>query len=211
MSEEITPGLAPAQKPKAKKAAVTNSEKPEDDQSDMAAPKGNKFWQARSRHGRKPIFATPDDIWGAAAEYFDWIEANPLFEDKLVTFQGSASHEPVAKMRAMTITGLCIFLDISMQAWTEYCVRDGFGDITARIAEIIRTQKFTGAAADLLNANIIAREIGLADKTEISGPDGGPVQVEPVKRPRLSREEWLASYVGAIPPALAAVPAKGGK
>lgn len=203
--------MSKPKKAKVKKAAAKEPSKPQDNPSPMPAPVGNKFWQARSKHGRNPIFKSPDILCAAAAEYFDWVEANPLFEDKLVTFQGAASHEPVAKMRAMTITGLCIFLDISMQAWTEYCSREGFGDITARIAEIIRTQKFTGAAADLLNANIIAREIGLADKTEISGPDGGPVRSEVVERPRLSREEWLASYVGAVPPALAAVPAKGGK
>lgn len=74
---------------------------------------GNKFWLVRSSHGRKPIFETPDDLWNAACEYFQWVEENPLYEDRLVTFQGSATHEPVAKMRAMTIAGLCLFLDIS--------------------------------------------------------------------------------------------------
>nr|WP_261640834.1 DNA-packaging protein [Erwinia mallotivora] len=36
-----------------------------------------------------------------------------------------------------------------------------------RAEQIIYNQKFTGAAADLLNANIIARELGLADKREV--------------------------------------------
>ncbi|MDR6901408.1 hypothetical protein J2W52_003032 [Rhizobium miluonense] len=36
----------------------------------MAAPKGNKFWMARSSHGRNPIFATPEDLWNACNEYF---------------------------------------------------------------------------------------------------------------------------------------------
>lgn len=35
--------------------------------------------------------------------------------------------------------------------------------------EIIRTQKFEGASADLLNPNIIARDLGLAEKQEHSG------------------------------------------
>lgn len=34
---------------------------------------------------------------------------------------------------------------------------------------VIYEQKFTGAAADLLNPNIIARDLGLADKKELSG------------------------------------------
>jgi hypothetical protein len=34
------------------------------------------------------------------------------------------------------------------------------------VEEIIRTQKFEGASADLLNPNIIARDLGLADKQD---------------------------------------------
>jgi len=141
----------------------------------MAAPAGNSFWQARSSHGRKPKFETPERLWEACCEYFDWVEANPLYEDKLVTFQGMASHEPVAKMRAMTVTGLCIFLDISFQNWTEYRERQDYSEVTSRVDDIIRTQKFQGAAADLLNPNIIARDLGLTDKQEIGGNPDSPI------------------------------------
>lgn len=72
-------------------------------------------------------------------------------------------------MRAMTLEGLCIFLDIARQTWDNYCQRDDFLEVTTRVAEIIRTQKFTGAAADLLNPNIIARDLGLAEKREHTG------------------------------------------
>ena len=78
-------------------------------------------------------------------------------------------------MRAMTIAGLCIFLDISQQAWSEYKKREGFGEVTTRVDEIVRTQKFQGAAADLLNPNIIARDLGLSDKQELTGANGAPL------------------------------------
>jgi hypothetical protein len=142
----------------------------------MAAPLGNRFWEARSSHGRAPIFASPDDLWKAATEYFEWVEANPLYEDKLVTFQGVATHEPVAKMRAMTIAGLCIFLDISRRGWDGYTGREDFVPICDKIEQVIRDQKFTGAAADLLNPSIIARDLGLADKQELTGKDGGAIE-----------------------------------
>jgi hypothetical protein len=138
----------------------------------MPAPKGNRFWEARSSHGRKPIFASPDDLQTACQEYFVWVEENPLWEDRLVTFQGTATHEPVAKMRAMTIGGLCIFLDIDRTTWIEYGKREGFSKVTREVDEIIRDQKFAGAAADLLNSNIIARDLGLTDKSELTGKDG---------------------------------------
>jgi hypothetical protein len=151
--------LMPKPTPKTKKARSV---------VDMPAPKGNDFWKVRSTHGRKPIFAVPDDLWAAAVEYFEWVEANPLYEAKPFAYQGDVTIATIAKMRAMTITGLCIFLDISQQAWSEYKQRDGFGEITTRVDEIIRTQKFEGASADLLNANIIARDLGLADKSELN-------------------------------------------
>jgi hypothetical protein len=141
----------------------------------MAAPIGNRFWEQRSSHGRAPIFATPDDLFAASCEYFEWVEKNPLYEDRLITFQGAATHEPVAKMRAMTIMGLCIFLDISRATWDNYRQRQDFLAITTRVEDIIRAQKFEGAAAELLNANIIARDLGLADKTELTGKDGSPL------------------------------------
>jgi len=132
----------------------------------------------RSSHGRQPIFADPDQLWLACCEYFEWVEANPLKEDKLVIFQGIATHEPVYKMRAMTIAGLCLFLDISQKAWGEYRQREDFGAVTTRIEDVIRSQKFAGAAADLLNANIIARDLGLADRSELSGPNRGPIEID---------------------------------
>lgn len=57
-------------------------------------------------------------------------------------------------------------------------MREGFGSVTTRAEEIIRRQKFEGAAAEFLNANIIARDLGLADKSELTGKDGGAIEVK---------------------------------
>lgn len=144
----------------------------------MAAPKGNRFWEARSSHGRNPKFESPDALWAACCEYFQWVEEHPLWEMKAFSYQGEVTQEPVAKMRAMTISGLCIFLDITRQTWGTFRAMEGFSDITTRAEEIIYDQKFSGAAADLLNANIIARDLGLKDVSaqELTGANGGPIQ-----------------------------------
>jgi len=134
---------------------------------------GNRFWEARSSHGAKPKFAEAEDLWSACCEYFEWVEQNPLYEDRLVTFQGAATHEPVAKMRAMTIQGMCIFLDVTHDTWIEWRKsRPDLSEVISRAEAIIYQQKFSGAAADLLNANIIARDLGLADKTDHTSSDG---------------------------------------
>lgn len=146
----------------------------------MAPPLGSKFWEARSTHGRKPIFESPEQLWAACCEYFDWIESNPLWEVKSYMYQGAPVQDQVPKMRAMTISGLCIFLDISDTCWQNYRKRDNFVAICARVEQIIWNQKFQGASADFLNASIIARELGLKEHTsnEQTGKDGGPIQVE---------------------------------
>lgn len=143
----------------------------------MGAPKGNQFWKVRSSHGRNPIFKTPDELWDACVEYFEWVEAHPLQDEKLFAFQGEVTRANANKMRAMTIGSLCIFLDITPKAWHDYRAREDFSLVTTTVDTIIREQKFGGAAADLLNPNIIARDLGLADKKEFSGPNDGPIRM----------------------------------
>ncbi|EML4851156.1 DNA-packaging protein, partial [Morganella morganii] len=96
----------------------------------MAAPKGNRFWEARSSHGRSPKFESPDDLWNACCEYFQWVEDNPLWEMKAFSYQGEVTQEPIAKMRAMTISGLCLFLDIADSTWQLYRAREDFMAVT---------------------------------------------------------------------------------
>ncbi len=138
----------------------------------MTAPMGNRFWEARSSHGRNPIFSVPEEVESACLEYFHWVDDNPLQESELVKFQGDAKSVSVSKMRAMTIDGLCNFLDIGVSTWDDYRKRDNFSEVCLRMEQIIRQQKFEGASADLLNASIIARDLGLADKKDHSSSDG---------------------------------------
>ena len=135
----------------------------------MAAPAGNQFWRVRSSHGRKPIFETPEDLWNACEEYFEWVEENPLYEAKAFAYQGDVKIEKLPKMRAMTLEGLCIFLDIGRRTWDDYRARKDYSPVTTRVEDVMRSQKFAGAAAELLNPNIIARDLGLADKQDHGG------------------------------------------
>lgn len=137
----------------------------------MAATNGNQFWKARSKHGRDKLFESPETLWEACCEYFQWVEDNPLWSSKTVNFQGSPLDLPEAKMRAMTISGICLFLDIDETTWRAWRVDEDFSPIIKKADAVIYNQKLSGAAADLLNANIISRELGLTDKreTELSG------------------------------------------
>lgn len=141
----------------------------------MGAPKGNQFWKARSKHGRDKIFSSPDVLWESCVEYFEWCEENPLFEVQAFAYQGVVTQEPIPKLRAMTIQGLCLFLDISLKTWNDYRnseTHKDFLQVVTRAESVIYQQKFTGASAGLLNPNIIARDLGLADKKDHTSSDG---------------------------------------
>lgn len=132
----------------------------------MAATQGNKFWMMRSKHGPNPKFKNGEDLWDACCEYFDYVENNPLWESKVVQKNGEPEEFALPKMRAMTIIGLCVFLDIDQSTWEEWRKREDLSRVVRKCDDIIRDQKFSGAAAGLLNANIIARDLGLTDKQE---------------------------------------------
>lgn len=126
--------------------------------------KGNHWWEQRSKHGRDLIFASPDILWEACKEYFeytaervwvkkDWVGKDALEVDREVS-------------PPFTLNGLHIFLDIGRTTWDEYRQRPDFTAVTTRVETIIFNQKFEGASVGAYNANIIARELGLADKRE---------------------------------------------
>lgn len=158
----------------------------------MAAPKGNQFWKIRSTHGRNPIFKSPEQLWDACCEYFQWVEDNPLKEEKVFAYQGEVlknGRTTVNKMRAMTLSGLQLFLDISHETWNLYRNREDFIEVTKKAEQVIYDQKFTGAAADLLNANIIARDLGLKEKSETDLTTAGE-KIE---------NNWTVEFVNATP------------
>lgn len=153
---------------------------------------GNQFWNLRSRHGMEKLFSTPDLMWEAATEYFEWATKNPLMEvqqaksvgkpykdkkTKKVKFPSNTIELP--KMRAFTLQGLCRYLCVNTQYFKTFKAQlkesdpqyTDFNTIITRIEEIIYEQKFTGAAAGFLHHNIIARDLGLQDNQKIEVPN----------------------------------------
>lgn len=137
----------------------------------MAAQEGNRFWELRGKHGRDKIFETPESLWEAACEYFQWCEDNPLYECKAFSFQGEVIKADLPKMRAMTMSGLCFYLGVN-DAYFRQLTDEDFSTVVQQIETVIYNQKFQGAAADLLNANIIARDLGLVDKQGLEHSGG---------------------------------------
>jgi len=132
----------------------------------MQFQNGNDYYKIRSKDGRDRIFDNPQDLADAANEYFEWVINNPFKEQVLFHAQGVVTKDNAIKMRPFTIEGLCNYIDICKQTFFNYEKVPDFLDITKRIKQIIENQQFEGAAAGFLNANIIARKLGLSEKNE---------------------------------------------
>jgi hypothetical protein len=131
----------------------------------MSAPKNNQFWKLRLKHGRSHAIETPEQLQQNFEEYCNWIENNPLIE---IDFKGKdATEVHLPKMRPFTKIGFALACGLHgwdiIESWKS---RQGFSEVITRIEHYIYNQKFEGAAAGFLNPNIIARDLGLAEKSE---------------------------------------------
>lgn len=134
---------------------------------------GNKFWQIRSKHGRDKLFKTPELLWEAACEYFEWCDNNPLTEDKGFAFQGVVTHEEFKKLRPYTLEGLCRYCDCNTAYFRVFKSQlteknKDFNTVIQDIEDVIHNQQYSGAATELLNPNIVARKLGIKDGQDIT-------------------------------------------
>ncbi len=155
---------------------------------------------AKPTRGRPPKFESPEQLWEACCEYFKWVEENPLYASQVITYKGRGSLVKVPKQRAMTISGLSLFLGMKEDTWRDY--RDNkdqnFSSVCKAAEQVIRDQKFSGAAADLFNAHVISRDLGLKEQSEVSGPGGGPIQTQTKMDPSKLSTKELQNLVAAM-------------
>jgi hypothetical protein len=164
----------------------------------MSAPEGNRFWLARTTVGRDRLFDSPENLRKACIEYFDYNTNNPIMIAETVKFMGKATLTHVPTQSPLTVGALCLFLDITHKTWRNYASAEGYEDFfqVCEWAEgVIRQQKFAGACAGVFNAAIIARDLGLADKREITGKDGAPLTTI---NATMTPQEAAEAYASAI-------------
>ena len=116
-------------------------------------------------------YFTPQDFLADVIRYFEWVDENPLQEELVFHTRGLITRSQADKMRPYTKQGLATFLGIPVSRLESYKNRqeEGWAEAVEMIEQVIYEQKFSGAAAGLLNASIISRDLGLAEKTEVTG------------------------------------------
>lgn len=131
---------------------------------------GNKQWERRSGVGRPMLFSSPTLLWEEALAYFKDCDDNPIeIEDWVGKDAVSVTRK---KPLPYTLGGFCIWVGASRNWWKEFrSAREADKDedflaIIARIDEIIFTQQYNGAAGGLYQQNIVARALGLVEKSD---------------------------------------------
>ncbi|AUS01645.1 DNA-packaging protein, partial [Vibrio phage 1.289.A._10N.286.55.E8] len=138
----------------------------------------NPFGKKSKRGNGNLRFETPEQLWEEACEYFEWALNTPWITSKAMKMKDGdrdiieLAREP--KARYLSNVGLCLFLGIQRCTYGYY--QNGkhdkddkdYSSVCAVIDDIIHEQKLSGAAAGIFHPMIVARELGLADKQEIS-------------------------------------------
>lgn len=140
----------------------------------MTTDKQPSYWRIRSKYGRQKILIDPETLRDSAYEFLEHLEEYPLYESKLVAYKGETQIVKVPKMRAATMEGFYRFIGISGALWRTWRQQQApeYVTIMREVEALLRDQKFTGAAAELLSPNIIARDLGLRDNVDHSSEDG---------------------------------------
>jgi hypothetical protein len=137
----------------------------------MAAPKGNNYWQFRNKHGRDYAY-TPEKLWEEALGYFEFMSRS-VWNKKEAIKGGDLAGQliDIPTQTPMSIQSFCLFADIDDNTFARYEKGEGYQEfwaITTRIKGIIQSNQFEGATVGAYNPNIIARTLGLTDKSEVT-------------------------------------------
>lgn len=136
--------------------------------------KGNKMWQLRSKIGRDMLFSSPELMEDAAAEYFQWCDDNPWKRPDYKVVKNKLEFVELSISRPYTWQGLTRYLNCDVSYFSNFKrdrsgkLNSAFSQVIAAIESVIYQQKFEGAAVGAFNANIISRDLGLADKRDIT-------------------------------------------
>lgn len=142
----------------------------------------------------------PKSLELAWQQYFAWCDENPWITYEQNKKGGSLVQIPVS--RPYTEAGFCAFHDLGInyikQLWENVSKQDDeeskeFSSVITRARAKCFSQKFEGAAIGVFNSNIIARDLGLVDKTENKTEINGNIKTETkADLSKLTTEELIA-------------------
>lgn len=131
---------------------------------------GNRQWERRSGVGRPMLFSSPTLLWEEACHYFADCDQNPIeVEDWVGKDAVSVTRR---KPLPYSLTGFCIWVNASTNWLREFKKAreadkdEDFLEVIHRIEQIIFSQQYNGAAGGVYQQNIVARALGLVEKSD---------------------------------------------
>lgn len=112
---------------------------------------------------------TPEQMWKYACEYFEWCNRHKLKKVEYIKSGAAAGTTITIKLpRAYTWQGFQTFLIEknmikNVKMYFEY---PEFKEVMNVIASVMFSQKYEYALIGVFNPNLVARELGLIEKTE---------------------------------------------
>lgn len=150
------------------------------------SPNDPGYWDWRAKtglRGQPKAFRSPQQLWQLACEYFKRIDENPFKKQDFIKGGESAGTiVELDQMRPYTWAGLTDYLFeqgyiSTLQDYKQN--REGrYGDyveVIRMIGEVMWKQKFEGASSGAFNANIISRDLGLVDKSQMHVTEEQPL------------------------------------
>lgn len=133
----------------------------------------------------------PATLWQWFNEYMLTVDMNPIMKKQVVkggVLAGTVFDVPTP--RPYTWEGFEAWL-IHKDIWgglKHYQANTGGGynayrPVIRAIGNVIFSHNFDGAAADIMNPNIIARQLGLVERKEIAQPKIAPIKLIDATRP----------------------------
>lgn len=153
----------------------------------MPAPKGNQYWKLVN-DWHHPKLYKPEELLNKALEYLDWLEKNPLKEEKVFS---TGKRMKVNKMRAPTIEGFTVYANICTSTWDNYMADEAYMGILKKIKNTFYSLKIEGCAAGFFNPLIIIRELGL--KETVVNENTSPTKIVVISDEAKKSEEELVN------------------
>lgn len=152
---------------------------------------GNQIWQLRKYVCGGDAKYSAEELLEKAAEYLQQLKDNPLVtvETKLGRDGEPVDYE-IKHIRAPSLWGFYVHTFINSSMWVNYYKTC---EATKKAADFIedcfRSIKYEGGVANVFNPMLIARDLGLTEKSEVTGKDGAPLTstvtfevVDPVRK-----------------------------
>jgi hypothetical protein len=139
----------------------------------MSFKQGNQYWKIRSKNGRDRIIQDPEKLMESANEYFQWCIDNPVIQIDFRSTKNGLERIEIPHPQVFQKGALARFCGVSEWRLINDLkgVSSDFSQVITYIEGVVRDQKFKYATVNMFNSNIIARDLGLKDRSDQTSDD----------------------------------------